>query len=106
MNNYYVQTVCVDEGDHWSTVAAYEDLESAVAVAKRLRVQDTLTNRSLRGALVCDRQEMEEHANLPYIEQVELPEVDLALRARLDRIAQTERSLVTQEDIDRFLFEA
>jgi hypothetical protein len=105
MNNYYVQTVCVDEGDDWWTIAAYEDVESAVAVAKHLLVRDSLTDQALRKAIVCDREEMEENSNLPYIETVELPQVDPQLRERLDRIAATERAAVRQEDIDYFLFE-
>ena len=58
MNDYYVQTVCVDEGDDWWTIAAYEDVEPAVAVAKHLLVRDSLTDQALRKTIVCDCEEM------------------------------------------------
>jgi tagatose-1,6-bisphosphate aldolase len=66
MNDYYVQT-SVDDGEHWETIAAYADIESAVAVAKSLRVEYPLTGDALRAAIVCDLEEMEDNYNLPYI---------------------------------------
>jgi hypothetical protein len=104
MNNYYVQT-SVDDGDHWETIAAYEDIESAVAVAKHLFVRDPLTGDALRKGIVCDLEEMENNYNLPYIETELAAEMDSDSRVRLDRVAVTERSAVTLADIKRFLFE-
>jgi hypothetical protein len=104
VSNYYVQT-SVDDGEHWETIAAYEDIESAVAVAKSLRVEDPLTGDALRAAIVCDLEEMEDSYNLPYIDQELAAEMDSDTRARLDRVAVTERNAVTPADIKRFLYE-
>jgi hypothetical protein len=104
MNNYYVQT-SVDDGEHWETIAAYEDIESAVAVAKSLRVEDPLTGDALRAAIVCDLEEMEDQYNLPYIEAELAAARDSDTRVRLDRVAVNERSAVTPAEIDAFLFQ-
>jgi hypothetical protein len=103
MDNYYVQT-SVDDGEHWETIAAYEDIESAVAVAKSLRVEDPLTGDALRAAIVCDLEEMEDNYNLPYLDTELAAEMDSNTRVRLDRVAVTERNAVTPTDIKRFLF--
>jgi hypothetical protein len=100
---YFVQQRL--DGGNWCTLAAYEDVERAVALCKVFRAEDIMFGRPLETLVVDEETERTESGrdDLSHIEAW-LAKLDEYQRTRFDRLADAGRPHVTAADIAEFIW--
>ncbi len=101
---YFVQEAD-SKGEHWFTLAEYDDVHRAIAIAKALRDEDLAAGRFVELLVVDEESERCENRcdDLGHIERA-LALVDNEERGRFDQLAEAGAQLVTEQDVARFLW--
>jgi hypothetical protein len=100
---YFVQQRL--DGVSWGTIAAYEDVERAVALCKVFRAENIMFGQP-RELLVVDEETERIESGRDDLSHIDawLAKLDADLRTRFDRLADAGRVSVTAADIAEFIW--